>query len=408
VSAQLYHYAARSSEGKEIKGSIEAESRASAIAHLRGRSLFVTDVEPAVTPRGAFASLASLLRRRRSARLVFFRSFAALIGAGIPVKRALDALVADGRDVTFSEVLASIAADVANGTALSLAMQRHPAEFSSISVATIKAGEVGGSLDRALCSIADLEERVRALRKKIAAALAYPLVVTLAAIALVVFLVAATMPAFASMFAEMHVPLPLTTRVLIRVGRMLANPATWAALAVLVAGCAFALHRVRRSDTKWALALDVLRLRVPILGAVWRNGATARFARTLGSLLSAGVDLLAALEASAAVAEGCGFRQGLKGLLTALQQGAPLGEQLEASALFDGIFLALVRAGEESGTLDAMLLRLADYYELEVETALAALTGVLEPALMCGVGTVIGTIVASIILPLYSLIGEIK
>ncbi|MBV8490774.1 MAG: type II secretion system F family protein [Candidatus Eremiobacteraeota bacterium] len=408
MTAQLYHYAARSQEGKQIKGSIEAESPASAVAHLRARALFVTNVEPASSARGFLSTVMAKAGRRNASRAVFFRSFASLIGAGISVKRALDALVAGDRDPTFGEVLASIASDVAGGAALSVAMERHPREFGRICVATIRAGEVGGTLDRALVTIADLEERGRALRKRIGAALAYPAVVSIAAAGLVTFLVTNTMPSFASMFAQMHTPLPLSTRMLIRASGLLSDPRLWVLLTASLAASTFVLRWAWRSETRFAFTMDSLRLHAPIVGSLSRNATVARFARTLGSLLGAGVDVLAALEAAAGVVSGCVYRRGLRDLVTSLQQGAPLGERLEATGLFDGIFLALARAGEESGTLDAMLLRLAEYYELEIETALSSLTSVLEPALMCILGAVIGAIVASIVLPLYSLIGEIR
>ena len=408
MTAQMFHYAARSHDGKEIRGSIEAEDRASAIVHLRGRSLFVSDVSPAASARGAVASLLAKLRRRTASRVVFFRAFAAMTGAGISVKRALDALIADDRDSQFAEVLRSVGADVADGSALSVAMKRHCSEFSPIAIATIAAGEVGGSLDRSLRSVAELEERSQALRKKVSSSLAYPVTVTLSAIALVAFLVANTMPAFASMFAQLHVPVPLSTRLLIAAGRTLSSPEFWLFAAALVVGLSIGGRKMLAGDGGAALTIDRLFLQVPLAGSIRRKTIVARFARTLGSLLRAGVELVAALEAATGVVDGVYFRSELRELVSALHQGEPLGARLEVTRLFDGIFLALVRAGEESGTLDAMLLRLAEYYESEVETSLAALSGILEPALMLALGAVVGTIVASIILPLYSLIGDIR
>ena len=407
LTTQTFHYAARSSRGR-VNGSIDAESRAAAIGHLRARSLFITALEPASTPRGAWAALAASARRRSESRAVFFRSFGALMAAGVAVKRALEALVEDARDPQFGEVLASIAADVANGMALSAAMQRHPSEFSAIAVATIKAGEVGGTLDRALRSVAELEERNRALRKRVTAALAYPAMVTLAAGGLVAFLVANTMPAFALMFAQMHVALPIGTRLLIRAAAALRDPRLWTLVAASIAAAIAARTSFGRSEATWAFALDRLRLNLPMIGAVVRKANGARFSRTLGSLLGAGVDLVAALQASIGVVESCIQRREARILLDALHGGESLGARLRAGQLFDGMFLTLVRAGEESGTLDGMLLRIAEYYELDIETALTAITGVLEPLLICVLGGAIGAIVASIIVPLYSLIGEIQ
>ena len=403
-----FHYCARSLEGAAVRGSIDAQSRAVAVAHLRARSLVVTLLEPATSPRGALASVAGAFGRGSGTRVAFFRSFAALAGAGVPVKRALDALTQTVRDAVFCEALASVSADVAAGLMLSAAMERHPAEFTAIAIATIRAGEVGGSLDRALQTVAELEERNAALRKRVAAALAYPLTVSVAAIGLVMFLVANTMPSFASMFAQMGVPLPLGTRVLVAAGQSLQRPLPWIACALVLGGVIVCAARYKNSDAAWAATLDRLRLKVPVLGAIASKATTARFARTLGALLSAGVDVVAAMNASIAVVDGFVFRNGLRRALEGLTRGEAMSGQLDATGLFDAVAMQLVRAGEESGCLDAMLVRLAGYYDLEVETALAALGSIVEPALVCVLGVAIGAIVAAIIVPLYSLIGGIR
>jgi type IV pilus assembly protein PilC len=402
-----FYYAARASDGARVAGSIEAQTRRLAARHLRARSLFVTTLETTATPRGLLASFGLACRRSTQARAAFFRSFATLIGAGIAVRRALDTLVAQCADAPFAETLRSIGADVEGGAALSAAMQRHSKDFSGIAIAMVAAGELGGNLDDALRGLAELEERDRSLRKRIGAALAYPCIVTVAAAALVVFLVANTMPAFASLFAQMHVALPLSTRCLIALGRGAATPVPWSVAALVLGPCAFAIARYKRSDAPWAAALDRLRLRLPLLGPIAVKSTVARFARTFGALLHAGVDVVAALEAAAAVVEGAVYRTGLRRIVEELRRGETLTAPFENSGLFDGTFLQLLSAGEESGAADAMLLRLAHYYDLDVETALATLAGVVEPLLICGLGAAIGTIVASIFIPLYSMIGNI-
>jgi type IV pilus assembly protein PilC len=390
-----------------VSGSIGAETRDAAMAHLRARGLFVTLLETAKTARGAIAGIAAMLTRSASSRSAFFRSFATLVGVGIPIKRALDTLVAESRDPAFAEALRSICADVESGTALSAAMERHAAEFSAVVVAMVGAGEVAGNLAGALQSVADLEERNRALRKRVLSALSYPAVVAVAAAGLVLFLIADTMPAFAGMFEQMRVTVPPVTRLLIAAGIALHSPRLWAiAIAMGIAGAVAAWHYAR-STNAWASALDRATLRVPLIGDLLRKTLVVRFARTLGSLLSAGVDVVASLESSTHVG-GRTFREALKGAVESLRAGHPFAAPLEASGLFDGTFLLLVRVGEESGTLDAMLLRIASYYEVDVETGLATLTGIVEPALICLLGAAIGTIVASIIVPLYSMIGSIK
>ncbi len=403
----VYYYAGRAADGRRLQGAIEAATREAAARHLRARDVFVTTLETAATLGGAWTFL-RLSARSAGARPVFFRSFAALVSAGVPVRRALDTMMRQSGDGAFSETLASVAAEVDGGSPLSAALASHPRDFSAVAVAIVRAGEVAGSLDEALRALAELEERDRALRKRVAAALAYPTVVSVASIGLVLFLVANTMPAFAAMFSEMHVPLPAGTRLLMAAAGTLKNRGAWTLLGALVLLAMVALRRYKTSDEPWAIALDRIRLRVPVLGAIILKTTAARFARTLGSLLRSGVDIVGAIEAGTGVVEGFVHRHGLNGVVESLRRGNTLVASLEASELFDATFLQLLQAGEESGTVDDMLFRVARYYELDVETALASLTSILEPLLICALGAAIGTIVASIIIPLYSMIGNIQ
>ncbi len=237
--------------------------------------------------------------------------------------------------------------------------------------------------------------------------MAYPVIVATAALALVLFLVGSTVPAFASMFAEMHVTLPWTTRALIATGNALREPASWFVLAI-VPLAALGLIRAARRSERIARRIDRTVLAVPIFGAILRKSVIARFSRTLGSLLRSGVPLLVALDATHDVMENAVYARFTRDLATSLREGTPIAAALERGSLFDALFTQLVRVGEETGTLDAMLLRVAEYYELDVETAIAALGGVLEPVLIIGLGALVGLIVASILVPLYSMIGSIK
>jgi type IV pilus assembly protein PilC len=403
----LFYYSARASDGAALSGALEAASRDQAVGHLRMRSLYVTSLEQAISARGVLASLGARVLRNDRSRAVFFRSFATLIGAGVSVRRSLETVIAQCRDARFAETLRSVAADVEAGAALSVAMERHPMDFSHIAIAMTRAGETAGALDAALLGIAGLEERSRAMRQRLSAALAYPGIVTVAAVALVLFLVGSTMPAFAAMFAQLHVELPPGTRALIALGELLHRPPTWVVLAASVGAIVSAYRTIDRSEGALAEAFHRGQLALPILGAIQAKSAVARFSRTLGTLLRAGVDVISAIDAARDVVGNPAYRHGLKYLTAALRRGDTLLQPLDACGLFDGTFLQLVRAGEESGTLDAMLLRLAEFYELDVETALTTLGSVIEPVLICVLGAAVGSIVASIIIPLYSMIGSI-
>ena len=405
--ASIYAYTARNGEGGFVAGSLQADSREQALAHLRTRTLYVTSIAPADSARGMIGSIITGWPISSAARTAFFRAFATLIRAGVPIRRALDVVIESCRDARLREALRSVSSDIESGSELSTAMSRRPHEFSRLLVAMIRAGELGGALDEILERLATLLERHLAVRKKVRSALAYPLIVATAALALVLFLVGSTVPAFASMFAEMHVTLPWSTRVLIEGGNALKNPLMWVALAALPPAI-IALIRVARREERIALRIDQLSLATPVFGGVLRKAVVARFSRTLGSLLRSGVPLLEALDAANDVVENTVYSCLTRELSAALREGSAIATALERSSLFDGLFLQLVRVGEETGTLDAMLLRIADYYELDVETTVATLGSVIEPILIIGLGALVGLIVASILIPLYSMIGSIK
>jgi type IV pilus assembly protein PilC len=404
--AKVFAYTARSGAGAFVSGAIAAESHEAALAHLRTRALFVTMLESTDSARGAVASSFALLPVRHAARIAFFRSFATLIESGVPIRRALEITIEQCRDARLAEALRSLASDIEAGTPLSAAMARRPREFPPLFVAMIRAGEIGGALDHVLERLAELLERDHAMRSRVASALAYPAIVSCAALALIAFLVVNTMPAFASMFAQMHVALPLSTRILLALGTALRSGETWVAIIALPPALAIGLRAAGRAS-RTRVTIDGLKLRLPVVGTIIRKAAIARFSRTLGTLLRSGVALMTALEAALDVVDNAVYRTAIETFGQALREGDPITAPLESCKLFDPLFIQLIAVGEETGALDAMLLRLAGYYEFDVETALATLGSVLEPMLIITLGAIVGTIVASILIPLYSIIGSI-
>ena len=403
----LFAYTARSGDGTFVAGALQADSLDQALSHLRTRSLFVTSLEPRASIRGAAAGAFTVLPVSPSARLAFFRALATLVDAGVPLHRALEVTIAQCSDARLREALHAIAADIASGLPLSMAMSRRPREFSPLFVAMVRAGETGGVLDEVLDRLASMLEMDRAVRKRLAAALAYPAIVTCAAIALVLFLVATIVPAFAGMFAEMHVALPLTTRALIAVGEMMRSPNAVAVSAALPVAMVLAIRLARRSRAV-APHVDRATFAVPIFGALLKKALIARIARTLGTLLRSGVPLLVALDACGDVANAREYEQMLQSVAQGLEEGHAMSARFQESGLFDPLFVQLVRVGEETGTLDAMLVRVADYLDVDVESGIAALGSVVEPLLLIVLGAAVGTIVASVLVPLYSVIGSIR
>ena len=407
MSAILYRYSARTVEGELIRGEMEAPSVDDVLASLRTRALFVTAVHRESALTRTIARPIALGVPKRRALLAFFRSFATLIRAGVPMRRALEVAIARTADRPLRESLRGVLADIEHGVALSVAMGKRPRAFPALSIAMISAGEAGGILDEVLERLASLLEREADLRKKVRAALAYPAVVLIAALALMLFLIARIVPMFAQMFDAFHVDLPVTTKLLLGLGQLLTQPAPWigftafAALAILVA-----LGPAR--SKRGALVVDRIRLRLPIVGTLLHKSITARVARMLATLLRSGIELVRAIAVVRPVAGSPLYAAALERVDVALREGDPLTTPLQAANLFDPLAIAMIRVGEETGQIDEMLLKVAAYFETDVESAIATLGAVIEPLLIGGLGIVVGFIVFSVFIPLYSLIGSVS
>jgi type IV pilus assembly protein PilC len=404
--ASLYYYTARDVHGAFIRGSMEAGTASAALANLRARSLHVTSLENAATTRGSIAALLHIGGVSPKSLVTFFRSFSVLVRAGVAIRRSLDVAIAQCTDRRLREALSFVGSDIDNGLALSEAMGRHPKEFPRFYVAMIRAGEVGGVLDDVLERIASVLERDYAMQKRLSAALTYPAVVMCAAVGLILFLLTTIVPMFRSMYDQLHVPLPPITAALITVGSALQSPVTWALCVAVFAIVALMVMRLR-SGERSGVAFDTFFLALPVAGIILRKSTLARFARMLGTLLRAGVGLVAALETVMHVVASATYRESITQLREALGAGALISDSL-SPALYEPVFLQMLRVGEETGALDTMLVRIAEYYELDVETMISTLGAMLEPAMILLLGGAVGFIVAAVFIPLYTLIGNIK
>jgi type IV pilus assembly protein PilC len=402
VSVSVYRYKARSREGEAVAGILRAESVRAAAIDLQRRALFVTSLTPGnEKPR---ITLPEIAGRRRRAVLAFFRALSVLVRSGVPIRRALEVSVSHCSERSLREALRAVVADVEHGSTLSAAFARRPADFSPLQTAMIGAGEAGGVLDDVLDRIADVLEREHTVRKKLQAALIYPALVAAAAMLLILFLMVHIVPMFASMFARFSVPLPWPTRMLLGLGSVIGSLNVVPVLGVLIATIALLSRLVK---VERIARFDRLKLGAPLVGVVIRHAIVARITRMLAALLRSGVGLLTAIDVVAPVSGSTTYRRGLASVADALRRGEGMYRALQQTVLFDPLTLALVGVGEESGALDAMLLAAANYLDVEVEAAIAALVSVLEPALIGVVGFVVGLIVFSIFLPLYGLIGSI-
>lgn len=403
----LYFYTARSAEGAALRGSIEGTSEAVVLAALRTRSLIVTSLDAAGTKGGLVAMVRGSGGMNGKDVATFFRSFATLVRCGVDIRRALEVSIEQTAKERLREALRSILNDIENGMAMSDAMERRPREFRRLFVSSIRAGELSGTLDDVLERLAALLEHQQASRKRLRSALAYPAVILVAAGGVVSFLLCTIVPTFAAMYDQMRVPVPPVTKALVSAGSALRDPMVWAAVGALFSGIAYYVRRCALDESRRG-HVDAMQLRIPIFGTIVRKTVLARISRTLGTLLRSGVPMTLALDVAAEVSGNAVYERNLQLLSGALSDGRPFADPIAETSLYEPMFVQLVRVGEETGRLDAMLLRVAEYYELDVETALATLGSVIEPLLILILGGAVAFIVAAIFVPLYTLIGNIK
>jgi type IV pilus assembly protein PilC len=400
-----YRYSARSVAGALVRGRISARDEDAAFAGLRQRALFVTALRPEDVLHRQF-NLPTFSLAHGRARVAFFRSFATLVRAGVPLRRGLDVAIERCAQPRLNAALRQVAADIERGETLSSAFARRPDAFSPLIVAMVRAGESGGILEDVLERIASFLERDDSLRKSVTSALAYPAVVLSASLGLIAFLIVRVVPMFSALFASFHVPLPVSTRALIAIGDAASRPAVWSValgIAVLAAAGCSALMRTAAGRN----AFDRVRLHIPIAGPLLRKTIVARFARMTGTLVHSGIELSAALDVVIPVTGSPVYEAALAGVATALREGEPLTAPLAATGLFDPMLTALIGVGEETGMLDVMLPKAAAYFESDVAATIATLGAVIEPALIAVLGVVVGLIMYAVFVPLYSLVGSV-
>ena len=332
--------------------------------------------------------------------VVSTRQLATLVKAGMPLLRALRTVSDQLEPGRLQQIFVVITSDVEAGAKLSEALSRHPKEFLPFYVNMIRAGEVGGLLDEILRRLAELLEKQQRIRQQVRSALMYPAFVMIAALSILVILMVFVVPTFLGMFTELGSALPLPTRILVAVCDAIRLGWWWVAL--LLAGGTALLRTAMRTDTGKRL-LDRLVLRLPVVGSLVHRLLIARFARTLGTLLSSGVPILAALETVRLTVFNSVLGDALKDLEQHLKAGESLARPMELSRAFPPLVSRMVALGEETGQLDQMFAQIADSYEEEVAIQLGGLTQLLEPLLIVLVGGVVGFIVVAMFLPLLSL-----
>ncbi|HMO25634.1 MAG TPA: type II secretion system F family protein [Tepidisphaeraceae bacterium] len=418
-----YAFEAMNSSGQEVKNEIEAASSEEAIAKIRSQGLFPTKVREKAAKKtvkkksgGGAAEAAPLAPKRkmpfaiggvsRKQLVSFTRQLSTLQDAGLPILRSLQILEQQQKPGLLKAIVGGVADEVEGGGSLSEAMANYPKAFDKLYVNMINAGEAGGVLDIILQRLADFMEKAAKLKKKVIGAMIYPAVVISIAVAIVSMIMIFVIPKFETIFRDFGTELPGITVVLLEVSRWFAN---WGWLYVIASPFVLILLvKLIRMSEGGKYFVDVVKLKIPILGTILAKTAIARFTRTLGTLISAGVPILDAINITK---ETCGnevYSRALIKVHDAIREGESMADPLRATKVCDAIVVNMVDVGEETGDLDKMLMKVADNYDSDVDVLVGSLISILEPVMVVILGLIVGFIVVALFAPMISLIQSVS
>ncbi|MCK5552717.1 MAG: type II secretion system inner membrane protein GspF [Deltaproteobacteria bacterium] len=400
----VYEYKGLDGAGRITKGIIDADSPRLARVKLRRSGIFPTDI---MTDRHAKKSVAQgvsigeLFRRIRSQDIsIMTRQMATLVGAGLPIVEALNALIDQTENVRLKKVITQVREGVNEGSSLSDAMSRFPKVFSELYVNMINAGESSGALDIVLKRLADFMESQVMLKNKVVSALSYPLILVLVGIGVLSFLLVYVVPKVVRIFDELQQALPIPTIVLISVTDFLGD--YWWALLIVIGGILLALRQYAATESGHR-NYDRLILKLPITGKLLRIIVTTRFARTLAILLNSGIPLLRSMDIARAVVNNVVISGAIESAKEGVREGESIAEPLRRSEVFPSMVTHMIAVGEKTGELEGMLFKVSEAYDNEVETTISRITSLLGPLVILVLGAIVLFIVLAILLPMFEM-----
>jgi type IV pilus assembly protein PilC len=424
-----FTYVALDARGQESTGLVDAGSTNEAIGELRRAGYFPTHVYE----EGAAAAVATKTARQKKTKepraerkaggknivlfqkktvkpkvlMVFTRQLSTLIDAGLPLLRGLNVLAKQERDSVLKGTINKLADSVQGGSTFSEGLAQHPRLFNDLYVNMVKAGELGGVLEVVLTRLAEFQEKAQKIKNKVVAAMVYPLIVLVLAVAIMTFLLVFIVPKFEAIFHDMlgDKPLPAITLFVIGVSRFVQDH--WAILLGAVAGIIVGL-KIAAGTRTGRVVLDRVKLRAPLFGNLIRKTAISRFSRTLGTLVTSGVPILQALTITRETAGNSVIARAISQVHDSVKEGESIVLPLEASGVFPPMVISMIDVGEETGQLPEMLLKIAEVYDDEVDNSVAALTSMLEPIMIVFLALVVGTIVIALFMPLISIISGLQ
>jgi type IV pilus assembly protein PilC len=391
-----FTYTARAINGDLKSATIDAPSRDDVIKQLRQLKLNVVKIDEGTAnrkKRGGSIKMRDVV--------IFTRQFSTMINAGLPLVQALDILATQSENPALKDVTRQVVFDVESGNTLADAMRKHPKAFSELYVNMVAAGEAGGILDTILMRLAVFMEKNDALVRKVKGAMIYPgVIVTVAAIAITVLLIF-VIPTFQTMFASANIALPLPTRIVIGLSHALKS--YWYIVLGSIIALVVAIKRYYRTPNG-KLTIDKLLLKLPVLGDVLRKSAVSRFTRTLGTLISSGVSILDGLEITAKTSGNRVIQDAIMESRSSIAGGDTIAAPLKKSEVFPPMVISMIAVGEQTGGLDEMLTKIADFYDEEVDAAVSGLLALMEPVMIVFLGVVVGGMVVAMYLPIFDMV----
>jgi type IV pilus assembly protein PilC len=399
----VFEYTARNaSTGQILKGTLDAPTRDEVLKHIKQQKMIVVNVRE--QPKQLSFSL-----KRRGIRtrdiVIFTRQFATMINSGLPLVQSLDILARQTENPALAEVTKQVVFDVESGHTLADAFSKHPRAFTELYVNMVAAGEAGGILDTILGRLATFLEKSDALIRKVKGAMVYPgVIMSVAGIAVAVLLIF-VIPTFQKMFASVGMELPLPTRIVIGMSDFLIN--YWWMLIIIIGGLIFAIRKYY-STSDGRKKIDMMLLSSPVLGDLLRKSAVSRFTRTLGTLISSGVSILDGLEITAKTAGNRVIHDAVMESRNSIAGGETIAGPLEKSKVFPPMVISMIAVGEQTGGLDEMLSKIADFYDEEVDVAVSALLSLMEPMMIVVLGVIVGGMVVAMYLPIFDMMNAVQ
>jgi type IV pilus assembly protein PilC len=399
-----FTYKAKDSKGQMVTGTLEAENQQAVRMRLREKNFIVTSISAKSKSTNVKDMVAGFQKVKTKSLTIFSRQFSTMVSAGLSLVRALDILERQADDKKLKEIVHDVRMKVEGGSALADAFAQHPATFSDLYINLTHAGEIGGVLDDTLNRVAEFLEKDQELRSKIKSSMTYPTVIFVFAIVIVIFLLVFVLPTFSSIFEGLNVKMPAMTQFLINLSGAIRK--FWYLFIAASIG-AILLFRYYITTPQGKFKWHQFLLRVPVFGLLNKKVTVSRFSRTLGTLLSSGVPVMQALEVTSKAAGNKVVEKAIESVRVSIREGESISVPMEASGIFPPMVTQMIAVGEETGNLDAMLKKISDFYDMEVENTLEALTSLLEPLLMMFMGGMVGFIVIAMFLPMFTLIGSI-